>query len=296
MNMAPVLSARSALDGALRAYNALQGVGPAVPFVVPRVAAPSLEEFEAHFRHPPKPVIFQGLTDDWPARTKWSMAYLRERFGDRQVPVLPTKNGFMEHDAKSGLHFQWLKVNQYLDLLQSGSDPGSYLISPLHVSLPELLDDVVDPIYSRHRPLKLSRFWLSAPGTSTPLHHDLLDNFFVQIVGRKRFNLYPPADSPWLYSNSFRSGLPNFSQFDPERPDWAKFPLARGVTPIEVILEPGDMLFLPSRWWHQPRSLELSMSVNFWWADGVLAQVVRLAEWVKRMRGLEIYGLRGAST
>ena len=59
----------------------------------------------------------------------------------------------------------------------------------------------------------------------------------------------------------------------------------------EVILEPGDALYLPSRWWHQVRSLDVSVSFNYWFADGVHAMVVRAAEFVKRVRALEIYGL-----
>jgi lysine-specific demethylase 8 len=94
-----------------------------------------------------------------------------------------------------------------------------------------------------------------------------------------------------LYSNPFRSALPNYSRFDAEKLDYDRFPLSREVAPIEVILQPGDALYLPSRWWHQTCSLDLSASFNFWWADGALALVVRTAEFVKRVRGLEIYGL-----
>jgi len=39
----------------------------------------------------------------------------------------------------------------------------------------------------------------------------------------------------------------------------------------------------------------VSSSYNFWWADGGLALVVRAAELVKRLRGLEIYGLQPPS-
>jgi hypothetical protein len=283
------LTVRAAFDASLRALRSLRG--PAARTAVPRVAAPSAGEFESAYRGPSRAAIFAGLTDDWPARSRWSLSYLRERFGGRLVPVLPTRDGHMNHDGRTGLHFRWMPLADYLERLESGVHPECYLVSPLDRALPELMEDVVDPEYSRRRPFKLSRFWLSAAGTSTPLHRDMVENLFVQIVGRKRFYLYPPRDSPWLYSYSFRSGLPNFSRFDPERPDFERYPLARRVRPLEVVLHPGDVLYLPSRWWHQPRSLDLSMSVNFWWADGALEKVVRFTEWVKRVRGLEIYGL-----
>src|SRR6185369_14845378 len=100
----------------------------------------------------------------------------------------------------------------------------------------------------------------------------------------------------WLYSNSFRSALPNFSQVDPENPDYDRFPLCRDVAPVEVLLGPGDALYLPSRWWHHVRSLEVSTSFNFWFADGLLAYAVKAAEFVKRRRRLEIYGLEAQLT
>lgn len=34
---------------------------------------------------------------------------------------------------------------------------------------------------------------------------------------------------------------------------------------VDVILEEGDMLYVPVGWWHYVRSLEISFSVSFWW-------------------------------
>src|SRR6185369_12904376 len=100
-----------------------------------------------------------------------------------------------------------------------------------------------------------------------------------------------PAATPWLYSNRMRSALANHSRFDPEQPDYQRFPLSHAVEPLEVILRPGDALYLPSRWWHQVRSLAVSASFSFWFADGALAMMCRAAEFVKRTRGFEIYSL-----
>lgn len=35
-------------------------------------------------------------------------------------------------------------------------------------------------------------------------------------------------------------------------------------TPKLVILEPGDVLFVPPGWWHYVESLDLTVSVNIW--------------------------------
>lgn len=185
-----------------------------------------------------------------------------------------------------------MRFGDYLDVLERGDRPDAYLIEPGNNWIPELAKDVRVPKYCAHAPWQNTRFWLSAANTGAPLHRDLAENLFFQIVGRKRFLLFPPSATPWLYSNPFRSALPNYSRFDAERPDFDRFPLSRKVHPIEIVLEPGDAMYLPSRWWHQTRSLDLSASFNFWWADGALSVVVRTAELVKRKRNLEIYSLK----
>lgn len=33
----------------------------------------------------------------------------------------------------------------------------------------------------------------------------------------------------------------------------------------DCILEEGEMLYIPPKWWHYVRSLTTSFSVSFWW-------------------------------
>lgn len=236
-------------------------------------------------------MLLDGLVDEWPARADLTLDRLRERFGDRTLPVLHTRGGDLVCDVDKGVSFDTVRFRDYVDRVSSGEAVETYLAAPVATWLPELARDLPAPIYCRDAPWQNMRLWLSAPGTTVPLHHDVAQNIFCQLVGRKRFLLYPAAASPWLYSHRFRSALANYSQFDPERPDHARFPLSRGLEPLEVVLGPGDAMYLPTRWWHHVRSLDVSLSVNFWWAEGPVALAVRAAELVKRRRGLEIYGL-----
>jgi ribosomal protein L16 Arg81 hydroxylase len=54
-----------------------------------------------------------------------------------------------------------------------------------------------------------------------------------------------------------------FSQVDPENPDFNKYPLYRNIKPIELILKPGEVIFIPVGWWHHVRALDVSISVSF---------------------------------
>lgn len=76
--------------------------------------------------------------------------------------------------------------------------------------------------------------------------------------------LFSPADSPYLYPHE-DSLLSNTAQVDPINPDFEKFPEFSKGTMYKCILEAGDMLYIPPKWWHHVIALGKSFSVSFWW-------------------------------
>jgi hypothetical protein len=123
--------------------------------------------------------------------------------------------------------------------------------------------------YLRHEPGRVeAMFWIGPKNTFTPLHHDLTNNLLVQFVGRKRVILVSPAETPRLYNDvHVFSRVGNLAAPDL---DLAAYPLVEGVTFAEVILNPGDALFIPIGWWHQITSLDFSVSAtytNFNWPN-----------------------------
>ena len=56
----------------------------------------------------------------------------------------------------------------------------------------------------------------------------------------------------------------NFSAVAVEDPDLKRFPEFAKATAFDVILGPGDFVFIPARCWHYVRSLTASISLNFW--------------------------------
>jgi hypothetical protein len=49
-------------------------------------------------------------------------------------------------------------------------------------------------------------------------------------------------------------------------PDPATYPLFANAVYAEVILEPGDMLYIPRRWWHWVTSYERNIALSIWHA------------------------------
>ena len=57
----------------------------------------------------------------------------------------------------------------------------------------------------------------------------------------------------------------HFSQVRLEEPDYARFPKLKDAKGCQATLNAGDLLYLPSLWWHEVRSIEPSIAVNYWW-------------------------------
>src|SRR5262249_27267358 len=154
--------------------------------------------------------------------------------GDRRLPIMHTDAGRLRTDVEDGVSFATMRLDEYLDRMARGEAMESYLATPMGAWRPELKADMPPPPYCRAAPWPNRRPRLSRPRTSTPLHRDVAHNIFVQLAGRKRFLLYPPAAAHWLYSHDFRSALPNYSRVDAEQPDYDRFPLSRAVQPLAV--------------------------------------------------------------
>lgn len=81
---------------------------------------------------------------------------------------------------------------------------------------------------------------------------------FACAVGHKRWRFISPLENPKLYNHN---GV--FSPIDVDRPDLVRYPTFAQVKMLEVIVEPGETVFLPLGWWHQVTSLDVSQSFSF---------------------------------
>lgn len=63
------------------------------------------------------------------------------------------------------------------------------------------------------------------------------------------------------------NNVQNYSEVDFFEPDFEKHPLFKDVKgKIMAVTEPGDMLFMPARWWHKVNSDPgRNIMVNYWY-------------------------------
>lgn len=86
----------------------------------------------------------------------------------------------------------------------------------------------------------------------------------LQVWGKKRVRIYRPEHRSSLYPFP-RGPLRNTSQTDGHDLDLSRFPAFVELPFYECVLRPGEMLYMPQRFWHEVTALEGSLSLSFWW-------------------------------
>lgn len=252
----------------------------------PAPVAPASPERPAptNLRELKHPVVFKGaLSQTWKCST-WTLADWALKTGDltldfRIGPRTQTGQPAWENegayvpasieefnlwtDGKANAASELGKVDQLTQFAYSGYN----YMSKVFDDLPDILESVDWGAFGfPKRKGKDSAFWLGSAGANTPCHQDTYGfNLVGELIGRKAWTLFPPDRSNFLYPTRIpfeESSI--FSLVNPEEIDVARFPKTKLLKPYYVVLNPGDVLFVPNRWWHHVRCLDTSLSINTW--------------------------------
>jgi hypothetical protein len=168
-----------------------------------------------------------------------------------------------------------IRLREFFENDQYQSDPSTWnrIVSNIRNSPADvnaILGFDAGKLFDYQRSLNAANLWVSHRGVFTQSHFDELENFNIALEGRKRFVLTPPGSWEY-YPRSLARGFGDKSQaFDFDDVDPARFPrlVPKLAERRELILEPGQMLYLPLGWWHQAESLdEMNINMNFWLRD-----------------------------
>jgi hypothetical protein len=244
--------------------------------------------FEADIVPRGRPAILRSLLRNWPivrAAEKGNEAladYLGARATDAQgeawfaPPAAAGRFSFDEELADVAFDRRLATVDQLLDLLlrqrgkaeQYGIYAGAL---PLGRHAPAVLRENVMPLLAADRHM-LTSLWLGNR-TKTAAHWDLPQNLACVVAGRRRFTLFPTGAVADLYVGPLDvtlAGQPS-SLADIEEPDFQRYPRLREALAVAQVaeLDPGDVLYIPSLWWHAVAGqAEVGAMINYWWRDG----------------------------
>jgi hypothetical protein len=239
-----------------------------------RVQNLTSEEFLDNFYAPGRPVIICGAIDDWPALKAWSPESLSARIGAATVECQGGRKDNARFELEKDAHRMQMPFDQFIDKITAERGNDLYLTAYNSASnaaaLAPLAADLctVEGILDHAAGETAGMIWIGPEGTFTPLHHDLTNNLLVQLVGRKHVVLASPAETPKLYNHiHVFSEVGNLT--DPKL-DLSAYPRLKELRTLDIVLEPGEALFVPIGWWHQVEALDFSVSVtytNFIWPN-----------------------------
>uniref|UniRef100_A0A8D0F7N5 HSPB1 associated protein 1 n=1 Tax=Strix occidentalis caurina TaxID=311401 RepID=A0A8D0F7N5_STROC len=254
-----------------------------------------------------QPAVFCNMVGDWPA-LHWNAKYLSAvldgkmiqfRLGLKTVDLVPqfetrcsyvmaTLEEFLawscgQPSCLSGPFscYEYSKYWAYADYKY---------IARIFEDKPEIFQDIRWSDFGfPGRSGKESTLWIGSEGANTPCHLDSYGcNLVLQVQGRKRWHLFPPGDTSFLYPTRIpyeESSV--FSKVNVANPDLKHFPEFRNTTAHVVTLSPGQgsqtplgmgyrlgwqhsqsphvVLLVPRHWWHYVESIDpITVSINSW--------------------------------
>lgn len=250
------------------------------PRVIDRRTQLAHHEFVQEYLYPNRPVIVRGALCRWKALGKWTPEFFRGTFGGKTFTIPDGEYGQDDSVRRSGTT---LTLAELIDrVLESTPEkPAPYLRNVvLREHFAPLLKDIeplpeylfpnwlgerylvprVGSVLNRGAEVEL---YIGGTGGRFPvLHYDGAGThaFLMQIYGRKEYIVYAPDQEPFLYPSPRK---PNLSLIDSiDRPDPERFPLFSKAEQVRCFLDPGELLFVPSHWWHTARILSPSITVS----------------------------------
>lgn len=222
-----------------------------------------------------QPVVFRNVPFGSCVSTWGSPAYLKEAEGNSMVSVHVSEGSPLLDFVRKNFAFRHVTLAQLVQHVEDAtklfrttrgtpSETWYYRSVAAHMKnersnlwtdFPALGKDFVLPPgakeYIEPR-LHQSCLRMSAPPLQLWTHYDTLDNVLCHIVGTKRVVLFPPSEYNNLYVTGSSSAVLNV-----DSPDLVRYPrlIAACKVAQEVVLRPGDMLFIPAMWFHHITTL-----------------------------------------
>lgn len=251
-----------------RVVQRLQQQGPRDPLPVDRVRGISPEEFKRRYFLPGIPVLVEGAAKDWACSKRWTFDFLREHCGHERIKITQFKGLGLEPRKGDREFSDEMLFEEFIDqLLNQGK---TYLrFSSLLEAFPELIQDL-DLQYLKKMRCTRSGAWvqtfIGGKGTKTLFHNAITEAIFINVQGRKRWQLVPahynavmnPSPEPAEYNHCAVQAF---------EPDLEAFPAYDCIDRFEVVTEPGDLLFFPAWMWHYVENLDHTIGVRYGWAS-----------------------------
>lgn len=268
---------------------------------VPRLPAPPdpLDFLRAHVMMS-VPCIVRGGMDgpEWSRARAWTIDSLAARMGDAEVSINVTPDGLGDAVKREGGAALFVKpeerrmpFSRFAELLRAGADAAGEVVylseqnDNLRTEHAALVEDVPASVDWFARAVgcepEALNLWVGDARAVTSAHSDTYENLYCVLAGCKRFTLLPPTDpigedllerAPARYVRA--PGGAWAIERDAPGPGPARVPwieadpadsaqLRAGSAAVTIDVRAGEMLYLPSMWYHRVTQTEPTIAVNY---------------------------------
>lgn len=226
---------------------------------VQRLKSVDKKAFIEGFKKPGHPVVVEQLTANWPACEKWSVDYLKQTVGDHIVPLYDSRRSYgrkHQHAASTEM-----RLDEYMDLLQAGENNLRMFFYDIMAHAPELKKDFRWPDIGLTLFKRLPVLFVGGAGAKVQMHTDidLADILLSHFGGKKRVVMFPPDQTKYMYRVPY--SFSSLADIDYDNPDFEQFPALKNLSGEVAALNHGDVLYIPSGWWHYVVYEELGFSM-----------------------------------
>ncbi len=227
---------------------------------IPRVSSISKEDFVRDYLKPQKPVVIEKLTEDWPAYERWNLEYIREKAGDKTVPLYDDRP--VKHDEGFNQAHAEMKMTDYIDLLKR--EPTNFRIFLYNIlkEVPSLQKDIKFPNLGMKLIKGMPMMFFGGTDSKVFMHFDIdfTNILHFHFHGKKRCIIYPPDQSKYLYK--VPHSLISREDIDFSNPDLEKWPALKKAKGFVCDLKHGEMLYMPEGYWHYMHYLTPGFSIS----------------------------------
>ncbi|XP_055376619.1 bifunctional peptidase and (3S)-lysyl hydroxylase Jmjd7 [Condylostylus longicornis] len=265
---------------------------------------PTSLEFTRDYVGKNLPVVIRGCTLQWPSVLKWNSKYFQSNFPKKEVVVAVTPNGYADGiGLKDKTEYfampeeKTMTMEEFLSKLNDSNGLVHYIQkqnSNLTDDFPELVGDIDFSTLqfaeeSFNKKPDAVNFWMGDEKAITSMHKDPYENIYCVVSGYKDFLLIPPVDYAFVPRKQYPTGIfksnpdgsmtiepilddsnkkpmiTDWVSIDPLKPDLQTYPNFKKASIFEVRVNAGDILYLPSLWYHHVRQSHKCIAVNFWY-------------------------------
>ncbi|XP_067942801.1 bifunctional peptidase and (3S)-lysyl hydroxylase Jmjd7-like [Watersipora subatra] len=230
----------------------------------------------------------------WPALRLWNDRSLQRILGDKLLTVAVTPDGYA--DAITDGVFMLPDEHQmtfsaFLEHMNTGKGNVCYIqkqnsnltteLSALYSHVDSDISWATDAFGTLPDAIN---FWMGDHRSITSMHHDHYENIYCVVRGSKTFTLIPPTDQCFIpYKNvsvlrykqladgvftkvkdKAYDSLP-WIAVNPLDPDLRTYPEFAKAHVYKVTVNEGEMLYLPSLWYHHVTQTDGCVAVNYWY-------------------------------